>query len=73
MYAAGALEAVGAQRFIERVVAVRRNEYFPAGDAHYYGRVVKIARRSAELYDIAYFEFIGRNFFGKRTYALVLR
>ncbi len=60
-------EGITVKRFIQCVVSVRRNKYSPAGESDDDGRVVKISRGGAELYDIADFQFIKRSFFRKGT------
>lgn len=70
MYSAHPLENVGIEGFIERVVGVRSNEYAPVFNAYDDGRMIKVARRPAELDDIAHFEFIKRNLFSERTRAV---
>lgn len=64
-------ERVTVKRFVKRVVSVRSNKYSPAGKSDDDGRVVKISRGGAELYDIAGFQFIERSFFRKGTNAFV--
>ena len=64
-------EGITVKRFIQCVVSVRRNKYSPAGKPDDDGRVVKIFRGGAELYDIADFQFIKRSFFRKGTKSFV--
>lgn len=70
MYSAHPLENVGIERFVERVIGVRRNEYAPVFNAYDDGGMIKVARRPAELDYVARFELIERNLFGKRTRAV---
>ena len=64
-------ENVGGKGLSENVVRVRGDQYLPAPEPHNYGRMIKIPRCSAQLNDIARFELVKRNFFGKRAGALV--
>ena len=51
---------------------MRRHKNFAAGKAHNHGRVIKVARAVAKLYNIAYFKLGKRNFFGKRSLPVVV-
>ena len=72
MYAPRLFKVVGVKGFVKVIVAVRRNKYLPAGKSHYHGGVVKVARRPTELYYIADFKLVQRNFFCKRAYAFIV-
>lgn len=69
MQTAYTLVTVRCQRFAERVVGMRGDERHAAGKPDHDGRVVKIPRRPAQLHEVAYFQFFGRNFFRERSRA----
>lgn len=71
MYSARPFESVRGKRLSVRVVSVRGDVNFSARDFHDYGRMVKIAVCPAELNYVAYLEFAERNFFRKRSFAVV--
>ena len=72
MYTPRHSKVIRGKGLVVRVVAVRRNQYPSAGKAHYDGRMVEVPRPRSELNYIAGFQFVKRDFLGKRPRAIVL-
>ena len=70
MYAPRPFEIVRRQRAVERVVRVCGYKNFSAVNPYDNGRMVEVARRPAELHDVADFQFVKRSFFRERSRAL---